>query len=142
MWWLRAACGLTVVVGAVSAAASHPATDGPWLLLFDLLRWPVDGDPAGFGRDARALSAVLGGVMVGWGALMLTLTLGPLAAEPRVLARTLVVGVVGWYVVDSTGSLVAGIPGNVVLNTVFLGLFAPPLVVLLRAEPATGPARA
>jgi hypothetical protein len=130
--WLRAVCLLTIATGAVAWAASTTTYDEPWRLLFDVLRWPVDDVPAGFDRDARALNAVLGGVMVGWGAMMLALTWSPLADDGPGLARPLLIGVVTWYVVDSVGSFAAGLPGNVVLNTSFLVLFLPPLVSLAR----------
>ncbi|MEM6930240.1 MAG: hypothetical protein AAF602_25090, partial [Myxococcota bacterium] len=54
--------------------------------------------------------------------------------DVRGVARAMLGGLVTWYVVDSAGSLVAGIPGNVVLNTVFLGLFLVPLLSLVGAR--------
>jgi hypothetical protein len=45
--------------------------------------------------------------------------------------------IVAWFVVDCTGSLLANLPGNVLLNIVFLGLFMPPLLVLQRATART-----
>ena len=41
-------------------------------------------------------------------------------------------GVITWFLVDSTASLAAGLPGNVVLNVSFLAFFAVPLVKLRR----------
>lgn len=71
--WLQVACAIAVVTGLVSAAASFPATGGLWLFLFDLLKWPIDGNPSQFDLATRAVNAVLGGVMVGWGTLMFLL---------------------------------------------------------------------
>jgi len=39
-------------------------------------------------------------------------------------------GVVTWFLVDSGDSLAAGLPGNVVLNVLFLGFFSVPLLRL------------
>ena len=64
--WLKAASSLTVVVGFVAAVAVADASDGVWVWLFDLLDWPLDGDPSGFDERGYQLNAVLGGVMVGW----------------------------------------------------------------------------
>ena len=61
--WFKFACVLTVAVGFIAAAASYPQPKTLWLLLFDLLKWPLDGDPAGFAPTGYALNAVLGGVM-------------------------------------------------------------------------------
>jgi hypothetical protein len=112
--------------------ASYPATAGVWLWLFDLLKWPLDGNPAAFSDDTRAVNAVLGGTMVGWGVLMyLLVTPQRIHALPEV-PRLLLIGLVAWFVVDCIGSILAGLPGNIVLNFGFLGLFVPPLLVLQR----------
>jgi hypothetical protein len=114
--------------------ASHPATDGVWLFLFDVLKWPLDGNPAAFSDDTRAVNAVLGGTMVGWGVLMYLLaTPQRIHALPE-LPRLLLIGVVAWFVVDCIGSILAGLPGNIVLNIGFLGLFVPPLLALWRHQ--------
>jgi hypothetical protein len=132
MIWLRVACVITVVTGLICAMASHPATGGVWLWLFDLLKWPLDGDPAFFADDTRAVNAVLGGTMVGWGVLMYLLATSQRIQALPELPRLLLIGIVAWFVVDCIGSLLAGLPGNLVLNVGFLVLFVPPLLVLQR----------
>lgn len=130
--WLRVACVITIIIGLFAAMASHPATAGVWLFLFDVLKWPLDGNPAVFSDDTRAVNAVLGGTMVGWGVLMYLLaTPHRLQALPE-LPRLLLIGLGAWFVVDCIGSIFAGLPGNIVLNIGFLGLFVPPLLVLRR----------
>ena len=132
MRWYQVACVITMVTGVICALASHPATEGVWLYLFDALKWPLDGDPAMFSAETRAVNAVLGGTMVGWGLLMYLLA--PHITTMVGLPRILLMALVAWFVVDSTGSLLANMPGNVLLNIVFLGLFVPPLLVLQRAS--------
>ncbi|MFN5059264.1 MAG: hypothetical protein ACK5GU_05015 [Chloroflexota bacterium] len=134
--WLRCACVITILIGLISALASYPATDGVWLLLFDVLKWPLDGNPAAFSDDTRAVNAVLGGTMVGWGVLMYLLaTPQRIHALPEV-PRLLLIGLVAWFVVDCIGSILAGLPGNIVLNVSFLVLFVPPLWVLQQSKTA------
>jgi hypothetical protein len=126
---------ITIIVGLVGSAASTEAASGPWRLLFDLLKWPVDGEPAAFQAETFAVNAILGSVMVGWATLMYLVVAGPIARGNRELVRFLLVSLGVWFVVDSSGSLLAGLPGNIILNVGFLGLFLPPLLHLLRAEP-------
>ncbi len=126
--WLKIASATVIVTGLVSALASFDATAEPWRLLFDLLSWPIDGQPAGFDRDGRALSAVLGGVMAGWGWMLYRLVSGQLASGSRDVLRIMRDGLLVWFVVDSTGSLAAGLPWNVALNVGFLAAFAAPMV--------------
>jgi hypothetical protein len=130
--WLRIACVVTVFTGVICALASHPATAGAWLFLFDVLRWPLDGDPAFFAADTRAVNAVLGGTMVGWGVLMFLLASRDHMKNNPALPRMMLVALGAWFVVDSVGSFMAELPGNVVLNVAFMGLFVPPLVAIQR----------
>ena len=130
---LRVASIVTLVVGLVAAFGAADATDGLWLWLFDLLDWPLDDNPAAFTNESFALNAVLGGLMVGWGTLMYLVVTRQFAAGNFELALPMMISVIAWFIVDSTGSLVAGLPGNVVLNTGFVAIFLPPLIVLHRA---------
>lgn len=130
--WLRIACVVTIFIGVICALASYPATAGAWLFLFDVLRWPLDGDPAFFAADTRAVNAVLGGTMVGWGVLMYLLATPEQMTHNPALPRMMMVALGAWFVVDSVGSLLAELPGNIVLNVAFMGLFVPPLVAIQR----------
>lgn len=130
--WLKFAAVLTIVVGFVASLASHPAGAGLWLALFDVLAWPIDGNPAGFDATGFALNAVLGGLLVGWGVTIWLLAAGPIARGQAGTARIVLLGLAAWFLVDSAGSLVAQMPGNVVLNAGFMALFLPPLLRLMR----------
>lgn len=128
--WLRCAAIMTITVGLIAAAASRQGGAAPWLLLFDVLSWPLDGEPAHFTGETPAVNAVAGGVMVGWGTLMYLIAKGPLQQGDTTLASPMLIAVIAWFVVDSTGSVAAGLPGNVILNIGFLVLFLPPLTKL------------
>ncbi|MCP3938225.1 MAG: hypothetical protein GY708_22990 [Actinomycetia bacterium] len=135
--WLRLASLLALAVGLVAAFASADATDGLWLWLFDLLEWPIDDNPGAFTDPSFALNAVLGGVMVGWATLMYFVTTRQFEKGNAELAAPMMVSILVWFVVDSTGSVVAGLPGNVILNTGFLAVFLPPLISLRRSHPTS-----
>ena len=128
--WLQVMCAITVAFGLVSAAASFPATDKLWLFLLDLLKWPIDGNPSQFDLTSRALNAVLGGVMVGWGTLMFLLVRNFLNNDFVLVRKLMLIGIMSWFVIDSTGSFFAKLPGNVLLNLSFLCLFLPPLLLV------------
>jgi hypothetical protein len=132
--WLKIACVITILTGVICALASHPATDAAWLFLFDLLKWPLDGNPGVFDANTHAVNAVLGGTMVGWGLLMYFLASSTFLLNVPGLPRLMLIALCAWFVVDCTGSLLANLPGNVVLNTGFLVMFVPPLVKLMQAR--------
>lgn len=125
---LKLACWVTVLVGGVACAASHPTTAAPWRWLFALLQGSAFETTPMDTPDARVLSAITGGLMIGWGALMLRLTRRP---DPPY--GDLLFGLTLWFVCDSTGSWIAGVPGNIALNVGFYLLFALPLLRLRRA---------
>lgn len=130
--WLKTASVFTILTGVICALASHVSTQGVWLSLFDVLKWPPDGDPASFNADTRAVNAVLGGVMVGWGLLMFLLSSRRVMTAAPAVPRLMTISLLAWFAVDSLGSWAAGLPGNIVLNLAFLAMFLPPLVVLNR----------
>lgn len=108
---------ILIVVGMTAAAAAHPSLGGPIALLADPVFWPIDGLP-GVSSDpvARLYAAVAGGLMVGWGMMFVGLGRG------WSVGRAIATGAIGWFTVDSAGSVVAGAPLNVVGNVGFLAL--------------------
>jgi len=71
-------CIATIGTGLVSAAASHPAGEGLWSLVFDVLRWPIDG-----GQDRAEVRARAN--LVDY--LAFAAVFPPLVAGPIVRAR-------------------------------------------------------
>ncbi|MEI6254203.1 MAG: hypothetical protein WCP30_15510 [Mycobacteriaceae bacterium] len=138
--WLKAASVVTILTGVICALASHSSTGGLWLYLFDALKWPIDGDPAVFNADTRAVNAVLGGVMVGWGLLMFFLSSERLMTAAPNVPPMMTISLLAWFLVDSAGSWAAGLPGNIALNVAFLAMFLPPLASLSRRVSGNIPA--
>lgn len=117
-----------LVTGLLPWFAVFEVTQEPWRMFFDLLRWPIDGNPAGFSDSDRQLSGVLGGVLCGWAWLMYQL------ANPQVfnsrIRELMVQSAWVWFLLDSSASLFSGIPLNVVGNVGFLLLLIVPLAAL------------
>jgi hypothetical protein len=125
---LKFGSALVVGFGAVIAMAAYPPTAGIARFLLDLVIWPVDGVQAISGPEMRLLSAVSGGVMVGWGILLWLVATRLYPKDPG-LARTLILASIGtWFLADSLASIVAGVPLNALLNVSFLVLFSWPLM--------------
>ncbi len=131
--WLKIAALAVVGFGLMLAAASHPASAVPTMMLADLLVWPFDGNPAAPDQMTRLLSAISGGVMAGWGEMLWMTAAWVLPRQPEIGRRIILVSVVAWFVVDSAGSFVAGVPLNDLGNIVFLAAFLVPLWALSRA---------
>jgi len=109
-----------VALGLLVALGAHPSTAWPATLLADIVFWPFDDMQRLDSQTAQLLAAIGGGVMVGWG-VMLWLVIDRLMPANPALARLLLIeSTLAWFLVDSTGSFVAGAIVNVLLNTVLM----------------------
>ncbi len=116
-----------LIFAAIWITASIPWIDQPGRLLIDMLDWPLDGSHDALSRDARWLSAVGAGLTAAFGVLLLLVVIPGLKAGDPKIRRGALIAVTTWYVVDSFGSVTAGVPSNAYFNTVFYLILAVPL---------------
>ena len=133
--WLKTASLAVAGFGLVIAVASHPPGAGLMMFLADILIWPFDGNPAAPDQMTRLLSGIGGGVMAGWGEMLWMTAAWVLPRQPETGRRIIMISIVAWFVVDSTASVVAGVPLNVAGNLLFLIAFLVPLRALSRGNP-------
>lgn len=134
--WLRFASATVIGFGLLTALGAHPTTGRAVIFLADLLLWPLDGAETGDAGETRLIAAIAGGVMAGWGWMLWGLTGEGMDRAPE-LSRRLILGSVAlWFLIDSTGSLAAGAPLNILGNLVFLAMFLWPLRRPIRLAPA------
>lgn len=135
--WYRYLEVVTLVVALFAAAmVLTPLVSD---VLFAWMIFGEPGVPAGFSDAAadyiRFSHGVLGAVMVGWLLLVRWLVRAPLAHGDPGAWHALTLSLVGWFVVDSTYSLLTGYWQNAVLNSVVLAAYLPGLVAT-RPRPA------
>ncbi len=130
---VRIASVLLIAFGVFFALVGVPALAGPTYAFIDLVDWPLDGnvelDPV-----AKMLCAIAGGLSAGFGVFMYLLV-APLVERGDPLSRQAIPGLLVWYVVDSGGSVLAGVPLNAVSNAGFLALLIAPLLLVGRPQP-------
>lgn len=125
--WLRIGAAVTIGFGLLVAVAAIPALSGPAALLLDLIYFPLDSAQATGAPADRLLAAIGGGVMAGWGT-MLWLVAGEVYPDNPALGRRLILASVAtWFVIDSSMSVAAGAPLNVLGNVGFLLVFVLPV---------------
>jgi len=125
--WLKTGSAVTIGFGILIAAAAVPGLQGPTAVLLDLVYLPVDGSPSTGGHAAQLLSAISGGVLVGWGLMIWLLATTLYAKEPDLCRRIILTSIVSWFVVDSSMSIAAGAILNAFFNVGFLLVFALPV---------------
>lgn len=125
---LRLGSLFVFVTGLLPSLAVFEVTQEPWRLFFDFLSWPLDNQPANFTGVDRQLGAVLGGVLCGWAWLLYRLA-NPQVFNPSI-RKLMIQSVWLWFVLDSAGSILSGIPLNAVSNVGFLLVLMIPLTAL------------
>jgi hypothetical protein len=120
---LRFSCLYILVTGILPTLAIFEATQEPWRLFFDILTWPLDQSPATFTDGERQLSAVLGGVLCGWAWLMYKLSHKEVFNQN--IRKFMVQSTWIWFIVDSGGSIIAGLPLNAISNISFTSINYP-----------------
>ncbi len=125
---LKVASGAVIGFGIVIALAAYPPTAEIARFLLDLVIWPIDGAQTMSGSELRLLSAVSGGVMVGWGVLLWLVATRLYPKEPGLAKSLILASIWTWFGVDSLASILAGVPLNALLNISFLVLFSWPLM--------------
>lgn len=125
--WLKVAAVIVGSFGPVFFLGSMEATAGLARLSLDLLGWPLDGVQRFDDPTVRFLSALTGGFLLGWGALIWGLSGSVYTAAPEGVRRAVLGSLVAWFLLDSAGSIATGQPSNVLFNVLVLFAAAGPL---------------
>lgn len=96
-----------------------------WTL--DFLSWPVDGNHSFDHPTTRFLSALTGGFLFGWGVMIWCLSVWVYDKAPEFVRRSVLIGLLCWFVLDSSGSIVSGNLSNAFFNIIVLLLAVGPM---------------
>ena len=113
--------------GPVFFLGSMASTSELARLTLDLLSWPIDGAQDFSAPTTRFLSALTGGFLFGWGVMIWCLSQWVYDKAPELVRRSVIVGLVAWFVLDSSGSVASGNPSNALINVAVLLLAAGPM---------------
>lgn len=113
--------------GPVFFLGTMAATMEPARFTLDLLSWPLDGLTTYASPDTRFLSALTGGFLLGWGVTVWCLSAWVYDKAPEAVRRTVLIGLLSWFVLDSTGSIASGNASNAFFNVIVLLLAVGPL---------------
>ena len=126
-FWLKVTAIVVGSFGPVFFLGTMLATMEPARLTLDLLSWPIDGLTTYESPDTRFLSALTGGFLLGWGVMIWCLSIWVYDAAPEAVRRTVLIGILSWFVLDSAGSIASGNTSNAFFNIIVLLLAVGPL---------------
>ena len=134
--WLKTASLLLIAIGIFFSWA----TSGPLVAVneafVDLVFWPFDGTQTYAAGETKLLSGIAGGLTVGLGIAIWMIAREVFATNPASGRRIILAMMLGWFTVDSIGSIIAGAWFNVVPNIAILALVCWPLVRMPAAAKA------
>ncbi|TGL57879.1 hypothetical protein EHQ58_10755 [Leptospira ognonensis] len=113
--------------GPIFFLGTMDATLEPARLTLDLLSWPLDGMTTYVSPDTKFLSALTGGFLFGWGITIWMLSKLAYDKAPEEVRKSVVFGILAWFVLDSAGSIASGNSSNAIFNLFVLFAAVGPL---------------
>jgi hypothetical protein len=127
--WIKVTSIVIGSFGPVFFLGTMISTSEPARLTLDLLSWPIDGVTTYSSPDTRFLSALTGGFLTGWGVMVWFLSSWVYDKAPEEVRKSILIGLLSWFVVDSSGSIASGNVSNAIFNLVVLVIAVGPLWV-------------
>jgi len=124
-----------VAISLMVAAGAYPPMDGPSVLFHDMVDWPIDGATGAYTKEARLFSAIMGGAFAALGMMLMLIVAPAIRRGDDTIRRSAIIAILTWFIVDSIGSIAAGVAANALFNCLFLAVFLAPLVMVRGKEP-------
>ena len=126
-FWLKITALVIGSFGPIFFFGTMISTSEPARFTLDLLSFPVDGFQNYNEPTTRFLSALTGGFLFGWGVMVWCLSSWVYDKAPDAVRRTVLVGVLSWFFLDSAGSIASGNQSNAIINIFVLLIAVGPL---------------
>jgi len=98
-------------------------------LVLDISSWPIDKAQNYNANSTVFLSALLGGVLFGWGILIWFLSSKIYDIVPEKTRKIVLFSLLSWFIIDSLGSMFSGNSNNLIANIFLLIVLVGPLWV-------------
>ncbi len=125
--WLKVTAIIVGSFGPIFFLGTMPEFSMAASWTMDLLSWPVDGKQDFLDPTTRFLSALTGGFLFGWGIMIWYLSVWVYDKAPEPVRKSVVVGILAWFVLDSAGSIASGNTSNLFFNSFIACLAIGPL---------------
>jgi hypothetical protein len=125
--WLKVTAIVVASFAPVFFLGTMLPTSEPARWTLDFLSWPLDGAQVYSSPELRFLSALTGGFLLGWGITIWCLSVWVYDLAPEAVRKSVLIGLLAWFVLDCAGSIASGTAVNVIFNTFVLLLGVGPL---------------
>jgi hypothetical protein len=126
-FWLKITAIIIGSFGPVFFLGTMVSTMEPARLTLDILSFPIDGATTYSHPDTRFLSALTGGFLFGWGIMIWCFSVWVYDKAPEGVRKSVLIGVLAWFCLDSAGSIASGNASNAFFNIFVLLLAVGPL---------------
>lgn len=128
-FWLKITAIVVGSFGPVFFLGTMLSTSEPARWTLDVLSWPIDNIQNYEAATTRFLSALTGGFLLGWGVMIWCLSSMVYDKSPDFVRKSVVIGLLSWFVLDSLGSIASGNAINALFNVIVLLIAVGPLWV-------------
>lgn len=125
--YLRVTAIVVGSFGPIFFLGTMMATSEPARWTLDFLSLPIDGLQTYDAPTTRFLSALTGGFLLGWGVCIWCLQKWVYDLAPEGVRKSVLIGLLCWFILDSAGSIASGNISNALINVVVLIVSVGPL---------------
>ena len=108
----------------------------PARLILDFSDWPIDSLSTPLDKNTMWLSAIGAGLLGAVSIFLGRIVVPALKQGNRPIIRATILAMIFWYVIDSVGSIAAGVSSNVFFNSIYLALVLTPLACISKDKAA------
>ena len=126
-FWLKITAIVIGSFGPIFFLGSMLSTSEPARFTLDMLSFPLDGIQNYNEPTTRFLSALTGGFLLGWGVMVWCLSSWVYDKAPEQVRKSVLIGLLSWFALDSLGSIASGNTSNAFINIIVLFIAVGPL---------------
>ena len=119
-----------IAFAIVWGLAPYSAISEPSRLLLDLLSLPFGDAPANLTQSEMWLSSIGAGLVAAICIMLLGIVVPAVQNGDKKIIKTTIWAFAVWYIVDSVGSIAAGVPSNAFFNAILLVAILIPLITV------------
>ncbi|PIB38284.1 hypothetical protein [Maribacter sp. 4G9] len=126
-FWLKVTAISIITYAVLFFLGTVHQTDKAIEVVLDISSWPIDELQNYDAKSTVFLSALLGGILFGWGILIWFLSSKIYDIAPEQTRKIVLISLVCWFVIDGLGSIFSGNSNNVIANIFLILVLVGPL---------------